>query len=432
MQQSRCDIIILGGGPTGLALALALGGIGAEVLVIEARPLEQLADDAHDGRVTAIAAASQRMLEAIGAWEGMAAQAQPILDIEVGEPGTIGRVHYDHAELDEGPLGWIVENRLIRRALIAALAACPGVTVEAPARAATIDRDPSFVRLTLEDGTRAQAPLLAVCEGRFSTTRGRLGIRARQKRYGQTGIVCTLAHEKPHHGLAVERFFADGPFAMLPMIGSADDPHRSSIVWALEDGLAADVGALAGDAFAAEVQARFGDMYGRLTLSGRRWSYPLVLVRAESYTTDRVALVGDTACGIHPIAGQGWNLALRDVAALAEITADRLRLGLDPGDAAALAAYAGWRRFDGTTLVAVTDGINGLFANDVFPLALARETGLRWSSTCRRPSGSSCATPWACSATCRGRCAARLFECRRPRHGTGCGRLEPINNIIKM
>ena len=185
------------------------------------------------------------------------------------------------------------------------------------------------------------------------------------------GIVCTLGHSRPHAGLAIERFFPDGPLAVLPMQG-----RRSSLVWALADDMAKEVIGLDDARFAAEIADRLGDVFGSISVEGPRWSYPLSLVWSDSYCAERSVLVGDAARGIHPISGQGWNLAIRDVAALAEIVADRSRLGLDPGDATALERYAQWRRFDGVALIAVTDGINRLFANDIEPLAFARETGL--------------------------------------------------------
>jgi 2-octaprenyl-6-methoxyphenol hydroxylase len=245
------------------------------------------------------------------------------------------------------------------------------VVIRAPASIASLERDRHGVQATLTDQSRVRGALLAVCEGRFSKTRDSLGIGARRWAYHQTGLVCTLAHELPHEGRAVERFFPDGPFAMLPLPGD-----RSSIVWALDDSLAASVAALDDLAFTGEVQERFGDQLGRLTLEGHRWSYPLVLVWSDRYTAERAVLVGDAARGIHPIAGQGWNLAVRDIAAIAEIVVDRLRLGLDPGAPEALDRYAAWRSFDSLALVAVTDGINRLFANDILPLKLAREAGL--------------------------------------------------------
>lgn len=367
----RYDLIIQGGGLTGLALAAALGGAGASVLVVEERPIEATTTALFDGRVTAIARGVKLALDSIGAWDGMARDAEPILEIEVGEHASPVTLTYDHREVGDEPLGWIVPNQPIRLALLDVIQGCAGVTIEAPASIATLERDARRVSATLTSGRRIEASLLAVCEGRFSKTRETLGIGAKRWAYGQTALVCTLAHERPHRGRAVERFFPDGPFAMLPL-----PDNRSSIVWALDDRLAQTVMALDDPAFTAEVQERFGDALGRLTLEGHRWSYPLVLVWSDQYTTERAALVGDTARGIHPIAGQGWNLAMRDVAAIAEIVVDRLRLGLDPGSGDALARYAAWRSFDSLALVAVTDGINRLFANDIWPLKLAREAGL--------------------------------------------------------
>ena len=365
------EVIILGGGMSGLALAAALGSVGRSVLVVERVPIERLLAAPHDGRVTAVAQGSMRFLDTVGAWTGMATSAEPILDIVVREGFSPIEIHYDHRAVGSGPLGYIVENRAIRAALATRVGALPSVVMEAPGEVEALEPGPARVCIQLSNGRRARAPLLALCEGRQSATRKRLGIGVREWRYGQTGIVCTLAHQREHQGVAVERFFPDGPFARLPMTGD-----RSSIVWALDDRLSGAVLALDDTGFLGEVAERFGDDLGALELAGPRWHYPLSLVLADKYAVERVALVGDAARGIHPIAGQGWNLALRDVAALAETACDRLRLGLDPGDGIALERYATWRRFDGAALVAVTDGINRLFANDAFPLRLARQAGL--------------------------------------------------------
>lgn len=368
----RFDLVIQGGGLTGLALAAAVGGVGARVLLVEERPLPTTTAATFDGRVTAIARGSKQALDSIGAWAGMADAAEAIREIEVGEAESPGSVRYDAAEVGGEPLGWIVPNQRIRESLLGAIAAAgPAVTIAAPASIALLERAAGGIEARLADGRQIQGALLAVCEGRFSATREVLGIGARRWDYGQTGLVCTFAHELPHRGRAVERFFPDGPFAMLPLPG-----NRSSIVWALENGLAKSVAGLDDGAFTAEVQERFGDSLGRLTLEGHRWTYPLILVWSHAYVAERAVLVGDAARGIHPIAGQGWNLALRDVTAIAEIVVDRLRLGLDPGSADALDRYATWRSFDSLALVAVTDGINRLFANDVLPLKLARGAGL--------------------------------------------------------
>ena len=367
----RYDVIIQGGGLTGLALAAAVGGAGARVLLVEERPIPSTTTATFDGRVTAVALGAKQALATIGAWDAMADSAEPILEIEVGEQRSPVTVHYDYRDVGDEPLGWIVPNQVIRKALLAAIERSPEVVIRAPSTITELERDGHGVHATLADLSRVRGSLLAVCEGRFSKTRESLGIGAKRWAYNQTALVCTLAHEEPHGGKAVERFFPDGPFAMLPLPGD-----RSSIVWALDDALAADVKALDDLSFTAEVQERFGDALGRLTLEGHRWSYPLVLVWSDRYTAERAVLVGDTARGIHPIAGQGWNLAVRDIAAIAEIIVDRLRLGLDPGGPEALERYAAWRSFDSLALVAVTDGINRLFANDVLPLRLAREAGL--------------------------------------------------------
>jgi 2-octaprenyl-6-methoxyphenol hydroxylase len=367
----RYDLIVLGGGLTGLTLAAAIGGAGGRVLVIERVSLPQLVSTPYDGRVTAVACGSRHFLAEIGAWDGMASLAEPILDIVVREAFSPVQVHYDHRAVGAEPLGHIVENRSIRAALLELVETLPSVTVAAPAELQDIELKDTRAEVHLSDGRVATAPLLALCEGRHSRTRERIGIGARQWSYGQTAIVCSVSHEKPHSGLAVERFFPDGPFARLPMTA-----NRSSIVWALADDLSGSVLALDDTAFLGEIADRFGADLGELALASRRWSYPLALVLADSCIAKRTILVGDAARGIHPIAGQGWNVALRDVAAAAEIVVDRLRLGLDPGDPVALERYAAWRRFDSMALVAVTDGLNRLFANDMLPVRLAREMGL--------------------------------------------------------
>ncbi|WP_027133054.1 UbiH/UbiF/VisC/COQ6 family ubiquinone biosynthesis hydroxylase [Geminicoccus roseus] len=365
------DVVIVGGGLTGLAVAAGLGQAGGRVLVVEQERIDRLTEPSFDGRVTAIALGSKRQLARYGAWEGMAGQAEPILEIEVGEKGSPATVHYRHQDVGVEPFGWIVENRAIRQALLARLDELPDVQVLGSTRFVDMERTPERVTVTLGAGRTVTAKLLLVTEGRFSRTRTLLGIEVEEWDYHQRAFVCTLGHEKPHLGRAVERFFPDGPFAMLPMTGD-----RSSIVWALDERLAEEVGRLDDAMFLAEVAERFGDALGQLELIGPRFAHPLRMVMAERSTDQRVALVGDALRGIHPIAGQGWNLALRDVEAIVELVEGRLHAGLDPGDAALLEAYASRRRFDGISMVAITDGINRLFGNDLFPLKLARETGL--------------------------------------------------------
>jgi 2-octaprenyl-6-methoxyphenol hydroxylase len=366
------DLVIIGGGMTGLALACAAAGAALRVLLIERQPLAATVAPAFDGRVTAVAQASRRLLEAIGVWPELASDAQPIRDIRVGERHSPLTVHYDHREVGDQPLGHIVENRLLRGALLRrAEQLSTTLCLAAPERIERLDcRDPA-ARLGLRERGAVSATLVAAAEGRSSPTRAAQGIDVLRWDYDQTGIVATIAHARPHHGLAVERFFPDGPFAILPMTG-----RRSSIVWAAENRLARELIALPDDDFMAEVGERFGEELGALRLAGPRWHYPLSMIQARRYTGCRLVLVGDAAHAIHPIAGQGWNLALRDVAALAELLVDAKRLGLDPGSAAVLARYERWRRFDSLALIAITDGLNRLFGNDLLPLRLARELGL--------------------------------------------------------
>jgi len=381
----QADVAIAGGGMVGMTLAAALATAGLSVAVIDAEAPAAMIAAAFDGRSSAIAMGSQQVLAGIGAWPAMAAAAQPILDIRVSDGDAAGGVsrlflHYDHRDLaargrDAPPFGFIVENRVTRRALLQRLPHLPTLTHLAPARVVSVDRTADKVVMVLDDGRRVAARLAVAADGRASPMRAAAGIRVTEWAYAQTGIVCTVAHEKPHGGVAHEHFLPAGPFAMLPMVDD-DGMHRSSIVWTERRELAPAMMALDDSAFAAEIERRFGPSLGRLTPIGGRFAYPLTLVHAERYVDRRLALLGDAAHAIHPIAGQGLNLGLRDVAALAETIVDAHRLGLDIGDALVLERYQAWRRFDNMTLLAVTDGLNRLFSNDIAPLRLARDLGL--------------------------------------------------------
>ena len=380
----EADIVIAGGGLVGLtaALALASGEAGApfSVAVVDALDPAAVRDAAYDGRNSSIAYASWRMFEALGLADRLEGKAADINDILV----TDGRVregaapmflHFAAAEIadetGDQPLGHFVENRHLREALQDAVAACPGITLIAPARVAGVTFDAAKAVVTLNDGRRIAAALCIAADGKQSPVRETAGIRTIGWDYDQAGIVTTMVHERPHEGVAQEYFLPGGPFAVLPMTG-----NRCSLVWTEKKDVAADLMALDDAAFADEARARFGSYLGKASPEGPRWSYPLSLQLAREYVRPRLALVGDAAHAIHPLAGQGYNLGMRDVAALADVLVEGRRLGLDIGALNVLERYQRWRRFDNTALAVMTDGLNRLFSNDIPPLRIARDIGL--------------------------------------------------------
>jgi len=378
------DIVIVGGGLVGLTAALALtrraAGAPFTVTVIDALDPAMVADAAYDGRNSSIAYASWRMFEALGIADRLAGHQQPINDILV----TDGRVregasplflHFAAAELaaetGHAPLGHFVENRHLRAALTDAVAQQHTIEVMAPAAVASVAYAPRHATVRVQDGRTVRARLCVAADGRTSQMRAAAGIKTIGWDYDQAGIVATMVHEHPHDGVAQEYFLPGGPFAVLPMTG-----NRSSLVWTERKAVARDLMALDDTAFAAEAQARFGGYLGACHPDGPRWSYPLSLQLARDYVRPRLALVGDAAHAIHPLAGQGYNLGMRDVAALADVLVDARQVGLDIGALTVLERYQRWRRFDNTALAVMTDGLNRLFSNDIGPLRLARDLGL--------------------------------------------------------
>ncbi len=370
------EVLIVGGGLVGLTLAAGLGRAGIDTVVVDREPPQESAEDRFDGRGSAIAYGSSRVLDGIGLWPLIEAEAQPILDIRVSDGDSRLFLHYDHAQVGDHPLGYIVENRVTRRGLYRLLQEIPRVRLIAPATVEGISLDRTGVTARIAGGSEIQARLAIAADGRASPMRGWAGIGVTQWSYGQTGIVCTLAHERPNRGIAHERFLPAGPFAVLPLIPLADGTHRSSLVWTERSELAPLMMKLSDDEFSAEIQRRFGDGLGRIRVLGGRWAYPLGLLQADRFADTRLALVGDAAHAMHPIAGQGLNLGLRDVAALLEAVVDAYRLGLDIGGAAVLDRYQRWRRFDTVALLSVTDCLNRMFSNDFPPLRLVRDMGL--------------------------------------------------------
>ncbi len=370
------DVAIVGGGPVGALTACCLADAGLSVAVIEAADPADLARPGTDGRSIAVALSAQRVFAACGAWDLMRDEAEPIREIHVTDGASPLFLHYDHNALGDEPFGWIVENTTIRRALHQRLAQLPQARVLAPARVVAVDRGAARATLTLDDGRMLHAALVVAADGRPSPTRRAAGIQVQRFQYGQSGIVCTVAHEKPHHGVAHEHFLPSGPFAILPMRGTAEHPHRSSIVWTERLHLAETIVRQNDADFLAELHTRFGDILGRIELDSPRHHYPLTLQIAERAIDHRLALVGDAAHGMHPVAGQGMNMGVRDAAALAEVVVAAHRLGGDPGGPDVLARYQRWRRFDNMLMLGLTDVMVRLFSNDIGPLKLARDLGL--------------------------------------------------------
>jgi 2-octaprenyl-6-methoxyphenol hydroxylase len=374
-QECDADVVIVGGGNAGAALALALDLAGLSAVLVDARPVETRADPDFDGRAYALAAASVKLLGALGVWRGLAPKAQAMTAIAIhdGRPGAPGpeRLRFEGAELDEAPFAWLLEDRFLRPALLEAVAARPGLRHLAPADVTAMQADAGGATATLADGTALRARLVVAADGKRSPLARAAGLRWTGRRYGMTGLVCAVACGRPHEGVARQAFYPGGPFAMLPLPGD-----RVSIVWSERAREAARIAALPDAACLDEIAARAGGLLGEIRLAGRRWAYPLELALAYAYVAPRLALLGDAAHAVHPIAGQGFNLGLRDVAALAEVLAEARRRGEDPGAAEVLARYQEWRRFDSTALGVGMDGLVGLFSSDFGPLRTLRDAGL--------------------------------------------------------
>ncbi|MEO1241428.1 MAG: UbiH/UbiF/VisC/COQ6 family ubiquinone biosynthesis hydroxylase [Pseudomonadota bacterium] len=381
-EKHQFDIVIVGGGLAGGLAALALSARGFTCAVIDAGDPAAMRGQAFDGRTTAVSYASARVFKRLGLWDPVAPHAEAIQDILVTDGRARSRfddgavssfhLHFDSRELGEAtPLGWIVENRRLRETLFDAIDKAPDISLIAPAKRVSTTYEPSEAITVLDDERTLSSTLVLAADGRFSSLRAEASIKTNQWRYPQAGIVATVAHERPHHGVAQEFFLPAGPFAILPMTES-----RSSLVWTERGEAAPAYMALDDDAFRTEIENRFGPYLGAIEPAGPRWSYPLAFTLAQSYIAPRLALIGDAAHAIHPIAGQGYNLGVKDIAALADVLTEAREVGLDIGSLSVLQNYQRWRRFDSASLALGTDLLNRLFSNDFPPLRIARDLGM--------------------------------------------------------
>ena len=374
------DVIIAGAALNGLAAALALAGSGArrpvKAVVVDAKDPRLFAQSGFDGRASAITASAKRMFEALGVWPAIQPHAQAMSEIVVtdSKPGATPRrtlLHFGEADRPGEPSAYMVENRFLYGALLEAALASPYIEICAGQAINAFRFGPGLAKVTLANGDERKAQLIIAADGRNSAARAAAGIELAGWPYDQMGIVATVSHALPHHGRAEEHFTPSGPFAILPLPG-----NQSSLVWTEKTPEAQRILALPDDDFRGELRRRFGDHLGAVHLVSGRHGYPLALFVARQFIGERLALIGDAAHVLHPLAGLGFNLGLRDVAALAECVHDASALGQDIGGVAVLERYSTWRRFDTVATAAAMDGLNRLFANDNPFLRLLRDAGL--------------------------------------------------------
>jgi 2-octaprenyl-6-methoxyphenol hydroxylase len=374
----RYDIVISGASYAGLALARALSQAlegSARIVLVDRRPVGPR-NGAPDARAFALSAGSKRMLQMLGVWGLVADAAQPVAAIEITDSSLDAGVRpvlstYENAVEGDEPASYIVPAGPLNDALAAVVAGDRAIEILAPEEIASFEAGAAALDLSFAERGAVTTSLLIAADGRSSPLRGMAGIKCVGRSYPQMGIVTTVAHAKPHNGRAVQHFLPGGPFAILPLPG-----NRACLTWTEEAEEARRILALDDAGFLDEVDRRFGGKLGAISLAGPRQSWPLELHLARSYIAPRFAVVGDAAHVVHPIAGQGLNLALRDAAALTEAITDAARLGLDLGSAQALERYERWRRFDAAMSTAAFDGLNVLFSNDSTLLRAARDVGL--------------------------------------------------------
>lgn len=366
------DVLIVGGGMVGAALACALGNSSLKAALLDRAP-PATPDEHYDQRVSAITLASQSVFENIGAWDGMVRRrVSPVREMQVWSEGGSGAIHFNAAEIGEPCLAWIIENRVIQAALIERLHQFTNVHYLCPVEIADIALADNGATATLKDGRVLSAKLLVGADGADSAVRRAAGIETQSLNLHQQGIVATVTTGKPHEQIARQRFLATGPLAFLPL----DEPHTCSIVWSADNARADQLLALDDAAFLSELQKAFGDSLGKIQTLGPRAGFPLALSHARAYTAPHLALVGDAAHTVHPLAGQGVNLGFLDAATLAEVLLDAVAKQKDIGAHAVLRRYERWRKGGNIAMVSLTGGFRYLFSNDLPVVNQLRNWGL--------------------------------------------------------
>ncbi len=368
------DVLIIGGGLVGASLACALGGHGLRIGLVEARPFADSSHPGYDDRTLALAFGTRRIFEGLELWQSIVPEATAIETIHISDRGRPGVARLHAREQGEEALGYVVEARQLGAVIMERLAELKDIDLLCPARLEQVTMHPQAAQARLDwgdDSVDIPTRLLVAADGAHSRVRRQLGIDVVRWDYSQTAVIANVTPELPHRHVAYERFTDDGPVALLPMTQG-----RCAVVCTGNTEDAKTIMDLDDVGFLAHLQARFGDRLGRFLRTGRRQSYPLFMVKSREHARHRVAIIGNAAHTLHPIAGQGFNLGLRDVAALAEVIVAAHRRGADPGDVEVLKSYADWRRWDQRGAIAFTDGLARLFANPLMPVRLARNLGL--------------------------------------------------------
>ena len=370
------DVLIVGRGMVGATTAIALARAGFNSIIIDkAKPSDQTIKT-YDGRASAIASASKKMLKQLEIWDRLGENYTPIFDIRVSDQSSKHFLHYERHVLDSKPLGFMVENRHFRQAVNHELESLESITPIFNVKIESIRRNNEGVFVELTNQKTIRASLIVGADGRQSQVRADASIALTRFDYKQTGIVLNVEHEYDHNNIAHEHFYSGGPFAILPMKNASGKNTRSSIVWIDKTEKVSKILSLPDEQFNSILNQKFGDFLGLVSVIGSKSTYPLSFQFANKCVDERLALIGDASHGLHPIAGQGFNMGLRDVAALVEVISNNAKLGLDIGGFTSLKEYEAWRRFDNTSMLFFTDTLNRLFSNNILPIKVIRQLGL--------------------------------------------------------